>query len=31
MLVVIDEFSRECVAAEASGTFTARDVMLTLQ
>ena len=31
LLVVIDEFTRECLAAEVSRTFTARDVMLTLQ
>jgi len=31
LLVVIDEFTRECLAIEASRTFTARDVMLTLQ
>lgn len=31
LLVVIDEFTRECLAAEVARTFTARDVMLTLQ
>jgi hypothetical protein len=31
LLVVIDEFTRECLAAEVGWTFTARDVMLTLQ
>jgi putative transposase len=31
LLVVIDEFTRECLAAEVGRTFTARDVMLTLQ
>src|SRR5206468_5896731 len=31
LLVVIDEFTRECLAAEVDRTFTARDVMLTLQ
>lgn len=31
LLVVIDEFTRECLAIEAGRTFTARDVMLTLQ
>jgi transposase InsO family protein len=31
MLTVIDEFTRECLAAEVGRTFTARDVMLTLQ
>jgi len=31
VLVVIDEFTRECLAAEVGRTFTARDVMLTLQ
>jgi transposase InsO family protein len=31
LLVVIDEFTRECLAIEGSRTFTARDVMLTLQ
>ena len=30
LLVVIDEFTRECLAAEVGRTFTARDVMLTL-
>jgi putative transposase len=30
-LTVIDEFTRECLAAEVGRTFTARDVMLTLQ
>ena len=29
--VVIDEFTRECLATEVGRTFTARDVMLTLQ
>jgi transposase InsO family protein len=31
LLVVIDEFTRECLAAEVGRTFTAQDVMLTLQ
>jgi len=31
VLVVIDEFTRECLAAEVSRTFTARDVGLVLQ
>jgi putative transposase len=31
LLVVLDEFTRECLAIEAARTFTARDVMLTLQ
>ena len=31
LLVGIDEFTRECLAIEAGRTFTARDVMLTLQ
>ena len=31
LLVVIDEFTRECLAIEAARTFTGRDVMLTLQ
>jgi putative transposase len=31
VLVVIDGFTRECLAAEVGRTFTARDVMLTLQ
>jgi transposase InsO family protein len=31
LLVVIDEFTRECLATEVGRTFTARDVMLTLQ
>jgi len=31
LLVVIDEFTRECLATEVARTFTARDVMLTLQ
>lgn len=31
VLVVIDEFTRECLAAAVGRTFTARDVMLTLQ
>ena len=30
-LVVIGEFTRECLALEVARTFTARDVMLTLQ
>jgi putative transposase len=30
-LVVIDEFTRECLAIEVGRTFTSRDVMLTLQ
>ncbi|HEX4131440.1 MAG TPA: hypothetical protein VHZ24_15475 [Pirellulales bacterium] len=28
---MIDEFTRECLAAEVARTFTSRDVMLTLQ
>ena len=31
LLVVIDEFTRECLAVEAARSFTARDVKLTLQ
>ena len=31
LLVVIDEFTRECLAIEAGRTFTAREVILTLQ
>ena len=31
LLVVIDEFTRECLAIEAARSFTARDVILTLQ
>jgi len=31
LLAVIDEYTRECLAIEAGRTFTARDVMLTLQ
>jgi transposase InsO family protein len=31
LLVVIDEFTRECLAVEVGRTFTARDVILTLQ
>ena len=31
LLVVIDEFTRECLAAEVGRTFTSRDVRLTLQ
>lgn len=31
VLVVIDEFTRECLAAEVGRTFTARDVMSTFQ
>ncbi len=31
LLVVIDEFTRECLAIEAGRTFTAKDVILTLQ
>ena len=31
LLVVIDEFTRECLAVEAGRTFTTRHVMLTLQ
>ena len=31
LLVVIDEFTRQCQAMEVGRTFTARDVMLTLQ
>ncbi len=31
VLVVIDEFTRECLAIETGRTFTARDVMLALQ
>ena len=30
LLVVIDEFTRECLATEVGRTFTSRDVMLTL-
>ncbi len=29
--VVLDEFTRECLAVEAARSFTARDVILTLQ
>jgi putative transposase len=31
LLVVIDEFTRECLALEVGRSFTAREVMLTLQ
>ena len=31
LLVVIDEFTRECLAIEVGRTFTARNVILTLQ
>lgn len=31
LLVVIDEFTRECLAIEVARSFTARDVILTLQ
>ena len=31
LLVVLDEFTRECLAIEAGRSFTARDVRLTLQ
>jgi len=31
LCVVIDEFTRECLALEVARTFTARDAMLTLQ
>lgn len=31
LLVVIDEFTRECLAIEVGRTFTAREVILTLQ
>jgi putative transposase len=31
LLAVMDEFTRECLAVEVGRTFTARDVMLTLQ
>jgi len=31
LLVVIDEYTRECLALEVARTFTAKDVMLTLQ
>lgn len=31
LLVVIDEFTRECLAIETGRTFTAREVILTLQ
>ena len=31
LLVVIDEFTRECLAIEVGRTFTSRDVKLTLQ
>ena len=31
LLVVIDEFTRECLAIEAGRSFTAQDVILTLQ
>jgi len=31
ILVIIDEFTRECLAIEIGRTFTSRDVMLTLQ
>jgi transposase InsO family protein len=31
ILVVIDEFTRECLAIEVARSFTARDVIMTLQ
>jgi len=31
LLIVIDEFTRECLAIEPARSFTARDVVLTLQ
>ena len=31
LLVVIDEFIRECLAVEVARSFTASDVKLTLQ
>jgi transposase InsO family protein len=31
ILVVIDEFTRECLAIEVARLFTARDVIMTLQ
>ena len=31
LLVVIDEFTRECLAVEVPRSFTASDVKLTLQ
>ena len=31
MLTVIDEFTRECLAIEVARSFTARDVIMTLQ
>ena len=31
ILVVIDEFTRECLAIEVGRSFTARDVIMTLQ
>ena len=31
LLVVIDEFTRECLAVEVGRTFTSRKVILTLQ
>ncbi len=31
LLVVIDEFTRECLAVEVARSFTASDVKLTLQ
>ena len=30
-MVVLDEFTRECLAIEPAGSFKARDVILTLQ
>ena len=31
ILVVIDEFTRECLAIEVGRSFTARNVIMTLQ
>ncbi len=31
LLVVIDEFTRECLAVEVGRTFTSREVILSLQ
>ena len=31
MLVIINEYTRECLAIDVGRTFTARDVILTLQ
>jgi hypothetical protein len=31
ILVVIDEFTSECLAIEVARSFTARDVIMTLQ